>query len=72
MNMMIAGPGQQRQQMVADRDAGEIDDQQQQPGGAVGSALPAPDVGQPAHRRDGEGGDGVDLGLVRVLPVGEA
>ena len=34
-------------------------------------APPAPEQREPRHRRDGERGDGVDLGLVGVLPVGE-
>ena len=38
------GTGQERQQVVADGNPGQIHDQEQNPGRAIGSPLPAPDV----------------------------
>ena len=64
---------QKREQVVPDRDARQVDDQEEQPRGprlAVAAAA-APAHRQPRHRADREGRDRVDLGLVAVLPVGE-
>src|SRR3954466_16415857 len=57
--------------MVPNRHAGEIDDEEQYPRLPIGPAAATPDMGQATHRSNGEGCDGVDLGLVRVLPVGK-
>ena len=58
------GTGQQREQVVADRDAGQVDDEQQQPPRPRLPAPAPPQQRQPGHRRDRERGDGVHLGLV--------
>ena len=66
------GTRQQGQQVIADRDPGQIHDEEKKRSSARGvPRCCATRCSQPAHRGDGEGRDGVDLGLVRVLPVGE-
>ena len=57
--------------MIGDRDAAEVDDEEQEPVGRGRAAPGAPEEAEPADGRDREGRDRVDLGLVRVLPVGE-
>ncbi len=62
---------QQRQQVIRDRQALQVHDEQQVHRRAPRAPRRAPSQREPARRRDHEGADGVDLGLVRVLPVGE-
>ena len=65
------GPHQQGQQVIAHRDAAEIDDQQDDPEACSLPADRAPAEAEPADEGDGERRDAVDLGLVAVLPLGE-
>ena len=67
------GPRQQRQQVVSDRQGRDIGDEQEQVRRARSAPCPqiAPAHDQPGNRGDAECRDGIDLGLVAVLPAGE-
>ena len=65
------GSDEQRQQVIADRQGRDVDDEQQNVRRARGAPHVAPSHAQPADRGDAECRDGIDLGLVAVLPSGE-
>ena len=71
MNTDHRRPDQQRQQVV--RRSRCPRGRRSAAGTPARAACPAPPAtgARASRRRDGEGGDGVDLGLVGVLPVGE-
>ena len=63
------GPDEQRKQVIADGQRGDVDDQQQDVRRASRAAEVAPPDGEPADGGDAERRHCVDLGLVAVLPV---
>jgi len=63
------GPDEQREQVIADGQRGEIDDQQQDVRRARGATEVAPPDGEPGDGGDAERRHRVDLRLVAVLPV---